>query len=208
MRIRHIALLLILAVVIASAVLSLQPRAKADDTTDKSAVTTESTDKKADTTTDAAEKKADTTTDVKAVESADKNAIDFTLTATDGKKIKLSDYRGKTVVLDIWATWCGYCVREIPGIIGLQQQAIEKKQNVQFIGISIDRDHNAVQAFAKRTPFNYPVVFAEDKVMKLFGDLPGVPVKFIINEKGVLVNSRIGAMSTADLQKYIAQYVK
>lgn len=134
--------------------------------------------------------------------------IDFTLQDTTGNKVTLSSYRGKVVVLDIWATWCGYCVREIPGLIQLQQDAIGHKQPVQFIGISIDQNQGAVTQFAQRTHFNYPVVFARNDVMKLFGDLPGVPDKFIIDKNGVMVERLVGAMDKADLQKHIDKYLK
>jgi len=134
--------------------------------------------------------------------------IDFTLLAMTGKKVTLSSYRGKIVVLDIWATWCGYCVKEIPGIVQLQQEAIAKKQPVQLIGISVDQEQDAVNQYAKQAHFNYPVVFAQEKVMKLFGDLPGIPVKFIVDKNGVIVERLDGAMEKADLQKHIAKYLK
>ncbi len=134
--------------------------------------------------------------------------IDFTLQDTTGKNVTLSSYRGKVVVLDIWATWCGYCVREIPGLIQLQQEAIANKQPVQFIGITIDQNRGAVTQFAAHTNFNYPVVYAQNNVMKLFGDLPGVPDKFIIDKNGVMVERLVGAMDKADLQKHIAKYLK
>lgn len=134
--------------------------------------------------------------------------IDFTLQDTTGKNVTLSSYRGKVVVLDIWATWCGYCVREIPGLIQAQQEAIASKQPVQFIGIAIDQNPGSVYQFAKHVNFNYPVVYAQNNVMKLFGDLPGVPDKFIVDKNGVMVERIVGALEKADLQKHIAKYLK
>jgi len=133
--------------------------------------------------------------------------IDFTLTDTNGKPVKLSDYRGKVVVLDIWATWCGFCVGEMPGLVQLQQDAIDNKKDLQFIGITIDRDHKAVTSYLKKHPVNYPIVFAENSVMKMFGDLPGVPVKFIIDKQGVMAERIVGAMEKSQLQKRLAKYL-
>ena len=134
--------------------------------------------------------------------------IDFTASGPNGTTVKLSDYRGKVVVVDVWATWCGYCVREIPGLIQLQQEAIANKQPVQLIGVSIDKSHGAVDNYMKHTAFNYPVVYVDDPLMKIFGDLPGVPDKFIFNKDGVMMERLVGAMDKADLQKHIDKYLK
>ncbi len=90
----------------------------------------------------------------------------------------------------------------------MQQEAIAGKQPVQLIGIAIDQNRGSVNQFAQHVNFNYPVVYAQNNVMKLFGDLPGVPDKFIIDKNGVMVEHLVGAMDKADLQKHIDKYLK
>lgn len=70
---------------------------------------------------------------------------------------------------------------------------IDKKLPVQVIGASVDTDANAVKSFAAEHQFNYPVVLAGKKALKPFGNMPGIPMKFIINDKGVIVDKLIGA---------------
>lgn len=139
---------------------------------------------------------------------AAKKPIDFTLKDTSGKKIKLSSYRGNVVVVDVWATWCGYCVNEIPGLIDLQKEASDEKLPVQIIGISVDTNKDAARQFAKQHKINYPVLFSEDKAMKPFGQIYGLPTKFIINKDGVIVDKIIGAVEKDALKKRLDKYLQ
>lgn len=137
-----------------------------------------------------------------------KKPLALTFPQLDGKPLKLADYRGKVVVLDVWATWCGYCVKEIPELIEFQQDADKAKQPVQIIGLSVDRDKKDVQAFVKEEKIEYPIVMGDQKSMKPLGSIPGIPVKFIINKKGVIVDKIIGATDKKTLQKKVEQLVK
>jgi len=134
--------------------------------------------------------------------------IDFTLTNTDDKKVKLADYRGKVVVIDVWATWCGYCVRETPDLIAVQEEATKNKQKLQLIGISVDEDKEAVKEFVEKHGVNYPILYAEKDAMKQLGEVYGYPTKFILNEKGVIVDTIVGAVDKATLKKRLAKYLK
>lgn len=137
-----------------------------------------------------------------------KKPLEMTFKDMNGKPVKLSSYRGKVVVLDIWATWCGYCVEEIPGLIGYQKMITNKKLPVQLIGVSVDRDKNAVAQFQRKTKFNYPVVLGDDKTLQPLGPINGIPVKFIIDKQGRLVETRVGAMRALDLAKIVEKYSK
>ena len=138
---------------------------------------------------------------------AAKKPIDFTLKNTSGKKVKLSNFRGKVVLVDVWATWCGYCVQEIPGLIDLQQSTTDEKLPLQIIGISVDKNKDDAKQFAKKHKINYPILFAEDKAMKPFGQIYGLPTKFIINKDGVIVDKIIGAVEKDALKKRLDKYL-
>jgi len=141
---------------------------------------------------------------------ADSSAKPLALTfpGIDGKPVKLADYRGKVVVLDVWATWCPYCVKEIPMLMAFQQEATKDKLPVQVLGVSVDRDKKDVQSYVKEQKVDYPIAMGDQKSLKPFGSIPGIPVKFIINKQGVIVDKIIGATDKETLQKKIEQLVK
>jgi peroxiredoxin len=109
----------------------------------------------------------------------------FTLVDLAGKSVSLSDFRGKVVVLDFWATWCPPCRREIPDFINLQKQYAA--QGVQIIGIALDEPEK-VQAFARDNGMNYPVLLGNDAISALYGGIEGIPTTFIIDKTGRIVN--------------------
>jgi len=134
--------------------------------------------------------------------------LDLTFPGIDGKPVKLADYRGQVVILDVWATWCPYCVREIPDLVEFQQDATKAKQPIQLIGVSVDDDKSAVVNYLKEQKVPYPIAMGNDKSLKPFGRIPGIPVKFIINKHGVIVDKIIGATDKETLQQRTEKYVK
>jgi len=121
-------------------------------------------------------------------------APDFTLVSTDGKKINLSDYKGKVVILDFWATWCGPCRRGIPDLVSIQKSY---KDKIVVIGISLDdnRTKNDIIPFMKEYGVNYPVVYGNSEVVMNYGNISAIPTSFIIDQKGNLVDKYIGLVS-------------
>ena len=90
---------------------------------------------------------------------------------TDGKQIKLSDKRGKIIIIDFWTTWCSPCRRSIPDLIGIQNKY---ENNVVIIGISLDRDTKPdVVPFIKEYGINYPVAYGTTEVVEAFGRYRG-----------------------------------
>lgn len=118
-------------------------------------------------------------------------APNFSLKSVDGKTIKLSDYKGKIVILDFWATWCPPCRRGVPDLISIQK---EFKKDVVVIGISLDREKTIkdVPGFMKDYGINYPVVYGDDKVTIDYGGIRSIPTSFVIDKKGNVVDSHIG----------------
>ena len=120
-----------------------------------------------------------------------KKAPDFTLKDTDGNEVTLSDYKGKIIILDFWATWCGPCRMSIPDLISIQS---EYKDNLVIIGISLDdgRTQDNVKPFMNSVGINYPVVFGTMDVVIDYGNIYAIPTSFIIDQSGNIVKSHIG----------------
>lgn len=119
-------------------------------------------------------------------------AADFSLTSLDGNTISLKDYRGKVVLLNFWATWCGPCRQEIPGLEDLQSRYGFK--GLRVIGMDVISEDNAkdVRDFDRQFKMNYPVVFANEKVGERFGGLIGTPTSILIGCDGRVYGKYVG----------------
>ncbi len=125
-------------------------------------------------------------------------APDFTLPALEGDSLTLSDYRGKIVVLNFWATWCAPCREEMPAFVGIQEEF--RSQGVQFIGVSIDTGgFEVVGPFGAEFDVNYPLVLDDGTVDKSYEGNTGVPTTYLINRKGQIWLYMPGALSRASL---------
>jgi len=136
-----------------------------------------------------------------------KPAPAFTLKTIDGKTVSLSDYKGKAVLVNFWATWCGPCKLEMPWLIDLQKKYAAKGFTV--LGISEDDTSPAqVSAFAKQMGVNYPVLIASDAVSQAYGGIDYLPVSYYIGRNGTVVAEVGGVISRqdidADIQKILA----
>ena len=120
-----------------------------------------------------------------------KEAPDFNLLSIDGGDIRLSSFKGKVVIVDFWATWCGPCVKEIPGFINLKNTYGDK--GFEIIGISVDSDKSAFVNFARERGINYPIVYADDAVQSSYGGIRGIPTTFFIDREGRIAEKIVGA---------------
>lgn len=112
-----------------------------------------------------------------------KEAPDFTLKKMNGEPFTLSDHEGKVVVINIWATWCAPCRKEIPDFINMQREL--RDQGVLFVGVSIDEEGwEAVRPYAKKMDINYPVVVDDGSVFDGYGPFRLIPTSYIINKRG------------------------
>jgi len=119
-----------------------------------------------------------------------KMAPDFTLPSLDGKKLKLSDYRGKIVFLNMWATWCPPCREEMPSMQKLHEHF--KGKDFVMLTVSIDEKKEDVTKFVKELGLTFPVVLdPEQKVTAQYG-LTGVPETFLIDKNGIVMHHIIG----------------
>jgi thiol-disulfide isomerase/thioredoxin len=117
-------------------------------------------------------------------------APDFKVKDLDGKVLSLEGYKGKVILLNFWATWCGPCRAEIPSLIELQNKY---KDRMQIIGMVVDEDdENEIRAVVKNETINYPVALAPLPVRMAYGGIMALPTVFIINPEGRVVQKHVG----------------
>ncbi|HMD61387.1 MAG TPA: TlpA disulfide reductase family protein [Opitutaceae bacterium] len=120
----------------------------------------------------------------------------------DGKVVTSEQFKGKVVVVDFWATWCGPCRKEIPGYVDLQRKYAA--DGLAFVGISVDEDGpKVVKKFVEEHGMNYTVVMADDSVVSAFAPIEGYPTTFIIDREGMIRAKKLGSRPTADYEKEI-----
>jgi thiol:disulfide interchange protein tlpA len=135
-----------------------------------------------------------------------------------GKKHNLADYKGKVVVINFWATWCGYCVREMPDFEKVYKEFGSNSKDVIIIGIAgpksklnannIDVSKEEVTAFLKKKNITYPTLM--DETGKTFADygVRAFPTTYVINKKGFLEGYVSGAITADQLKKAINETLK
>ena len=118
-------------------------------------------------------------------------ALNFTFPGLDGKKVSLADYKGKVVLLNIWATWCPPCVEEMPSMEELYQKL--KAEDFEILAVSMDiSGAQAVLPFMKKHKLSFPALTDTEGAMKSLYQTTGVPESFIIDKDGIIVEKVIG----------------
>jgi cytochrome c biogenesis protein CcmG/thiol:disulfide interchange protein DsbE len=126
-------------------------------------------------------------------------APDFDLASLDGKRVKLSDFRGKAVLLNFWATWCSPCKVEMPWFVELQK----KYGNDGFVVLGIamdDSDPAKIAQFAAEMGVNYPVLLGTDKISDDYGDVQFLPTTFYIDRDGKIVGKGTGLLARSEVE--------
>tara|TARA_Y100000031_G_C8205523_1_gene378466 strand:- start:537 stop:1055 length:519 start_codon:yes stop_codon:yes gene_type:complete len=133
-----------------------------------------------------------------------KRAPDFTLRDVEGTYYTLSDYKGKVVLLDFWATWCPPCRQEIPHFIELQDEYEE--EGLEILGVSMDvKADNILEPFSKREGINYTLLVGDSKVTALYGGIRSIPTTFLIDRKGMIRKKYIGYRDKEVFEKDIKE---
>lgn len=115
----------------------------------------------------------------------------FELSSLDGKTYRLSDFKGKVVLLNFWATWCTYCVKENPSLDRLYREF--KDSGFIVLGISVDRLSATVENYLKDNPLTYPVLMdSKGEVFVRTYTVIGIPVTYLINKEGYIVEKLMG----------------
>ncbi len=122
-------------------------------------------------------------------------APDFTLNDLDGKAVSLSEYRGKVVVIDFWATWCPPCRKGIPDFVEMQEEYGRDK----FIVLGINLDQGTpdkvlpmVKDFAQNYKINYPVLMHDQSIVFAYGGIQSIPTTFIVDQNGKVRQGVVG----------------
>lgn len=125
--------------------------------------------------------------------------LDLTLKDMNGATVNLADYKGKVVLLNFWATWCGPCKVEIPEFV----RAYEAYKDKGFVvlGVSIDDTPEQLQSFAKQYKITYPMLLNQENVEEAYGPIYGVPVSFFIGRDGLICRKQMGEVRKEMLER-------
>jgi thiol-disulfide isomerase/thioredoxin len=117
-------------------------------------------------------------------------APDFVIKNLEGEEVKLSDFRGKIVFINFWATWCGPCRHEVPVFVELQKEYVD---NLVILGISLDQgDLSVVPKFAEEYDINYEILYGTPQVVAAYGGISSIPTTFVVDKEGYLRDGRVG----------------
>ena len=126
-------------------------------------------------------------------------APDFTLSTVAGKRVKLSDYRGKAVLLNFWATWCAPCKVEIPWFMDLEKEY--GSQGLVVVGVAMDDDgKDTIAKFSKDMKIDYTVVIGTDEVADQYGGVAGLPTTFYVDRTGKIVKKVAGLVGHSEIE--------
>jgi thiol-disulfide isomerase/thioredoxin len=131
-------------------------------------------------------------------------APDFTLQDLNGHSLRLSDFRGKAVVLNFWATWCPPCRAEIPWLIAMQKEY--GPRGLQVVSVSMDETgRNDIQRFTRRNGINYPVLFGDAYVASLYGGVQVLPTTYYISRSGHVLAFASGVINFDEVELNIKE---
>ncbi len=128
-------------------------------------------------------------------------APEFAATDIEGAPLTLSGYRGKLVLLNFWATWCGPCLTEMPGLVALQNTY--GAAGLRIVGISMDDESAPVKRAYKKYHLNYPVVMGSAALAERFGGVLGLPLSYLIGADGRVIGRYQGEPNLAKLEAQI-----
>jgi peroxiredoxin len=133
-------------------------------------------------------------------------APSFYLASLEGNTYKLSQFKGKWVVLNFWGSFCEPCVRETPLLS--KMATVYKKEKVQFIGINLDEPKVVVQSFIRNTPVVYPILLDPDGVVRDRYQVTSYPTTFFIDKKGTIKSMYVGELNEQQLKSELDKLMK
>jgi peroxiredoxin len=136
-----------------------------------------------------------------------KQAPNFSLKDAAGNTVNLADYRGKVVLVNFWATWCGPCEVEIPWFIEFEQKY--KDQGFAVLGVSMDDDGwKSVQPYVAKHKINYRVMIGSEVVSQQFGDIASLPTSFVLDRQGRIAANHVGLVEKKEYQDEIVKLLQ
>ena len=129
-------------------------------------------------------------------------AHEFTFKDIQGKVQRLSDYRGKWVLVNFWATWCPPCLEEIPDLIALHNA--HKDTNLVVIGIALEyASRKGVTEFVAQHAIPYPIVLGDHRMAGQVGEVDGLPTTYLFDPEGKQVAHQEGPITRENVEEYI-----
>jgi len=136
-----------------------------------------------------------------------KPAPNFSLKDADGNAVNLADYRGKVVLVNFWATWCGPCEAEIPWFIEFEKKY--KDRGFAVLGVSMDDDGwKSVRPYVASHKINYRVVIGSEVVSQQFGEIDSLPTSFMLDRQGRIASNHVGLVDKVDYQNEIVKLLQ
>jgi len=133
-------------------------------------------------------------------------APDFTLPAVDGSMVSISDYSGKVILVDFWATWCPPCLEMIPVLSKLHKKYSEK--GLVILGVSLDNEGLAMLgSFVHEKMIPYKVVMGDKRIGNAFGGVSSIPTMYMVDRDGRLVRKLTGYHSYGQLEEQVKKYL-
>jgi peroxiredoxin len=127
--------------------------------------------------------------------------LDLVFKDMNGAEVRLADYKGKVILLNVWATWCGPCELEIPELV--EAYSKYKDQGVVVLGLSLDDPAETLRAYAPKKNMNYPLLLWDDKFDDAYGPIVGVPITFFIGRDGTISRRHFGPVTKERIDQEI-----
>jgi peroxiredoxin len=127
--------------------------------------------------------------------------LDLTLQDMNGNAVRLADYKGQVIVLNVWATWCGPCQVEIPELV--EAYTKYRDQGVVVLGVSLDDTAEMLREYAPTKAMNYPLLLWQDEFDEAYGPIFGVPITFFIGRDATISRRHFGPVSKEQLEREI-----
>jgi cytochrome c biogenesis protein CcmG/thiol:disulfide interchange protein DsbE len=136
-----------------------------------------------------------------------KAAPEFALKDVDGRSVSLADYKGKVVLLNFWATWCGPCKIEIPWFVEFEQKY--KDRGFAVVGVAMDEEGwEVVKPYLEQAKINYRVVIGNDTIAGLYGGVDSLPTSFVLDQEGKIAATHVGLVSKSEYENDISQLLE
>jgi cytochrome c biogenesis protein CcmG/thiol:disulfide interchange protein DsbE len=133
-----------------------------------------------------------------------KAAPSFSLKDVDGRTVTLADYKGKVVLLNFWATWCGPCKIEIPWFSDFEQKY--KDRGFAVLGVAMDEEGwEIVKPYIAKNKVNYRILAGDDATAQMYGGVESLPTTFMIDAEGRIASTHVGLVSKSDYENEIVQ---
>ncbi len=134
------------------------------------------------------------------------SASEFVFKDMQGKVQRLSDYNGKWVLVNFWATWCPPCLEEIPDLVEMYNA--RKATDFVIVGVAMSSSRDSVLSFAKQMEISYPIVMGDDRIAAQIGRIDALPTSYLYDPSGKLVSYQAGMVTREAIENYIRSKAK